>query len=314
MRIPLVIPSAAAPWDVITIGENSVDFVALVGTFPTPNSKQQVQRLTRLPGGQMATAAAACATLGWRTRYLGTFGDDDLGAFGRDSLQRAGVDISIARIVPQAASRTAIVIVDRATTSRTVLWDRDQRLAIDVTSLPPDTFSASRLLIVDATDLDASVPAARLARAAGVVTIADVDAPAPQLGDFLADVDVIVAAESLPSALTGRAETGAALEALARESGAPLVVVTLGEEGSLARCADREIRTPGFGVDCVDSTGAGDAFRAGLAAGLLTATEVEDVLVYANAVAALNCRGLGARGALPTRDEVDALRATRQNR
>ena len=97
---------------------------------------------------------------------------------------------------------------------------------------------------------------------------------------------------------------------MAREFEAPLVCVTLGQEGSLARVAGREIRTPAFAVDCVDSTGAGDAFRGGFAAGVPAVRrtrDIEDVLRYANAVAALNCRALGARGGLPTADEVNRL-------
>jgi sugar/nucleoside kinase (ribokinase family) len=65
-------------------------------------------------------------------------------------------------------------------------------------------------------------------------------------------------------------------------------------------------------VDCVDSTGAGDAFRGGFAAGCLRTPngDIEDVLRYANAVAALNCRALGARSAIPTLEEVETLLAT----
>ena len=102
-----------------------------------------------------------------------------------------------------------------------------------------------------------------------------------------------------------------ALAAMAGEYGTPLVAVTLGEEGSLARCGGREIRTPAFRVTCVDSTGAGDAFHGGFVAACLRAPDgdVADVMAYANAVAALNCRGLGARGGMPTREEVDQLLA-----
>jgi sugar/nucleoside kinase (ribokinase family) len=98
---------------------------------------------------------------------------------------------------------------------------------------------------------------------------------------------------------------------LARDSGAPFVCVTMGEEGSLARCGGREIRTAGFPTDCVDTTGAGDVFRGAFIAGCLRAPDgdIEDVLRYANAAASLNCRGLGARGALPTAGEVEALLA-----
>ena len=100
---------------------------------------------------------------------------------------------------------------------------------------------------------------------------------------------------------------------MARDFGAALVCVTLGAEGSLAWCGGREVRTPPFPVDCVDSTGAGDAFRGAFAAACLASPEgaIEDVLSYANAVAALNCRALGARGGLPTRDEVQQLMLAR---
>ena len=100
---------------------------------------------------------------------------------------------------------------------------------------------------------------------------------------------------------------------IAREFGAPLVCATLGAQGSLAWCNGREIRTPAFPVDCLDSTGAGDAFRGAFAAGCLKLAggHIEDVLSYANAVSALNCRALGARGGLPRAEEVEQLMLAR---
>ncbi len=102
----------------------------------------------------------------------------------------------------------------------------------------------------------------------------------PGIGDLLQHIDAIIAAQDFPTALTGHEELGRALEAMAREFGAPLVCVTLGEEGSLARCSGREIRTPAFPVDCVDSTGAGDVFRGAFAAACLRQPDgdIEDVL------------------------------------
>jgi len=136
-----------------------------------------------------------------------------------------------------------------------------------------------------------------------------VDKVRPGLNDLLQHIDAIIASEGFPTELTGYDEPGRALEAIAREFQTPLVCITLGDQGSLARCAGREYRTPAFSVDCVDSTGAGDAFRGGFTAGCLRAPtgNVADVLTYANAVAALNCRALGARGGAPTPDEVEQL-------
>jgi sugar/nucleoside kinase (ribokinase family) len=85
--------------------------------------------------------------------------------------------------------------------------------------------------------------------------------------------------------------------------------VTLGAEGSLARCRGREIRTRSFAIDCVDSTGAGDVFRGGFMSGCLRwpEGEIEIVLEYANAAGALGCRAIGARGGLPTAGDIDGL-------
>ena len=69
-----------------------------------------------MPGGQIATAmATACARLGWRTRYIGSFGDDELGALSRESLMREGVDVSAARTVAGATNQFAVVLVDART-------------------------------------------------------------------------------------------------------------------------------------------------------------------------------------------------------
>jgi sulfofructose kinase len=142
-----------------------------------------------------------------------------------------------------------------------------------------------------------------------MLTIVDVEKARLGIADLLHQIDAIIAAESFPAELTGYGDLGRALEAIEHDFRAPLVCVTLGKEGSLARSRGREIRTSAFTVTSIDTTGAGDAFRGGFAAGCLRNPdgELEDALRYANAVAALNCRALGARGGLPTPDEVDAL-------
>jgi sulfofructose kinase len=313
VRIPFSIPSAGTrPFDVAGFGLNSIDLVTVVAEFPVPNTKQRLQRFARLPGGQVATAMAACARLGWRASYIGSFGDDDLGELSRQSLTREGVNIAASRTIPGASNQFAVVLVDARSGERTVLWDRHPALSIDPAEVSKAAVTSGRMLIVDCHQTAASAQAARYAKDAGIPTIVDVEKVRPGILDLLQHIDVIIAAEEFPSALTGHDSPGRALESLAREFGATLACVTLGMHGSLAWCNGREIRTPSFSVDCVDSTGAGDAFRGAFAAGclLMPDGEVEDVLSYANAVAALNCRALGARGGLPTPDEVGQLMQT----
>jgi sulfofructose kinase len=314
VQLPFQIPSRRPDgFDVVTLGLNSIDLLAVVSGYPARNSKQHLDHFTQLPGGQMATAAAVCARLGWRARYVGSFGDDALGAQGRETLASEGVDLQAAWDVPGASSQFAVIIVDASTGERTVLWNRDPRLAIAPEQVRREVVTSGRMLLVDCQDTLAATQAARYAREAAIPTVLDVETVRDGIGDLLSLCDVIIAAQQFPSALTGYAETGRALAAIAGEYNAPLVVVTLGDEGSLTWCGGQEFHTPAFPVACVDSTGAGDAFHGGFVAACLRHPpgEVEHLLSYANAVAGLNCRALGARGGMPTASEVEALLVTR---
>jgi len=314
VRLPIAIaPAASRPFDVVTVGLNSIDLVALVEHYPASNSKQRLESYAKRPGGQMATAAAVCARLGLRARYIGAFGSDDLAVMGRQSLTAEGVDVSAAWDVAGATSQFAVIIVDASTGERTVLWNRHPGLTMRAEQIDPAAVTSGRMLLVDCHETPAATEAARVARSAGIPTVVDVEKVREGIHDLLAQIDCIIAAEAFPEALTGFGDPGRALAAIAAEYRAPIVAVTLGEEGSLALCGGREIRTPAFRVACVDSTGAGDAFHGGFVAACLRNpdAEVEEVLAYANAVAALNCRALGARGGLPTAAEVDAMLMSR---
>jgi sulfofructose kinase len=314
VRVPFRVPPPnSRPFDIVGFGLNSIDLLTVVAEYPVSNTKQRLQRFARLPGGQMGTATTACARLGWKARYVGSFGDDMFGSLSRESLVQAGVDVSAARTVPGATNQFAVVLVDARSGERTVLWDRDPALATDPAAVSQEAVTSGRLLMMDCHEPVAAAQAARFARDAGLPTILDVEKVRPAIADLLQNVDAIIAAQTFPTALTGYEQLGHAIEAIGREFNAALVCVTLGPEGSLTWCNGREIRTKAFQVDCVDTTGAGDAFRGGFAAACLLEPngDLEDALAYANATAALNCRALGARGGLPTAAEVEQLLVAR---
>jgi sugar/nucleoside kinase (ribokinase family) len=314
VRIPFTIPARhTRPFDVAGLGLNSIDLLAVVAEFPASNTKQRLQRFAKMPGGQIATALTVCARLGWSTCYVGSFGDDDFGRLSRESLESEGVDVSAARTVHGARNQFAVVLVDARTGERTVLWDRDPALVMAASDVPTDAVTSGRILIVDCHETVAATQAAKRARDAGIPTVIDVEKVRPGIGELLQHIDAIIAAEEFPSALTGYEDPGRAIELMAREFGATLTCVTLGAQGSLAWCGGRQIRTPGFRVDCVDSTGAGDVFRGAFVAACLRAPdgEVEDALAFANASAALNCRALGARAGIPRLEEVEQLMTAR---
>ena len=309
--MPIALPTAAGrSFDVVGFGLNMTDLLVVVERFPLPDSKQPVRRQTYSPGGQAASAMVACARLGWRARYVGCFGDDEHGRQGRSSLADEGVDVDTCRVAPDTPNGLSVILVDERTGERTVLWSRDPGLRLGPGDVAPAAVCAGRALLVDCHETAAATAAARHARRAGVRTVVDVEHVRDGIDALLAEIDVIITARDFPAALTGESRPGAALRAIRDAYRPALVCMTLGAEGSLALVGDGEVRTPAFRVRVVDTTGAGDVFRGGFIAGWLRAggdAQVEDVLRYANAVAALKCRGLGAREASPTPAEVEAL-------
>lgn len=306
MRLP-PLPGSDRPFDVITLGLNSLDIVAVVPSHPVAGGKTRIERLAHLPGGQSASAAVGCARLGWRTQYIGTYGDDDAARVGIESLERDGVDTALVKRIPGATSHTSLVLVDSRTGDRTVIWYRDPRLAMAAADVPVDAVRSARVLLVDDHEPLAASVAARAARAADVRTVIDVEKLRPGTEELLEHIDIIIAAEAFPSELTGLSDLGAALREMARRFEPSLTCTTLGPRGSLSLVDGKEVRTPAFDVHVTDTTGAGDAFRSGFIAGWLRAgndANVHDVLRYAHGVAALNCRGLGARDGLPVHAEV----------
>ncbi len=290
----------AASFDVVGLGECSMDEVWLVDGLPAAGSKVRAVRRERLGGGQVATAMVACARLGLRAAYVCAVGDD------------AAVDVSGLSVVAGGATRTALILVDVASGERTIVEHRDAAVALDPAALPLDLLRQACVLHLDATEITASVTAARAARELGLVVSLDVDQVAPgldhlALDQLLALVDACITSAALPCQLTGEADLERALAKLRQRTG-PFVAATLGERGSLALDGDRVTRAPALTVPVVDTTSAGDAFHAAVVCALLEGMTAAETLRFANAAAALTCRDLGRRGC-PTRAEVEALLA-----
>ena len=298
-------------FDVVGFGLNTIDLIAVVGQYPEPDSKQQLADFVERPGGQVATAMTTCARLGWRARYVGRFGDDARGGLARLSLRQEGVDLSACEDIAAPQPVSLILVDDDG--RRTVLWSRAPTLNMDAADVDPEVVTSGRVLLVDCHQTAAATRAAGAARRSGVPTMIDVEKVRPGIEELLAEIDLLITSRTFPEAFTGVCGIGSALAALARRFHPALVCATLGHEGSLAIVKGSEIHTPGFSVPIVDTTGAGDVFRGGFIAGWLAAgsrPQVEDILTYANAVAALKCRALGGRTAIPRRVEVEHLLAS----
>jgi sulfofructose kinase len=298
-----------AEFDVLGFGTNAVDFLIQVPEYPAFNSKVELTDYVQAAGGEVATTVVGLQRLGLRTAYAGRFGSDQAGDFGMLSLKEEGVDIGYAEQISGANTQIAFIIVDVRSGERTVIWQRDKKLAYSEPEAPVDAVNRAKIVHLTPHDAAACRRMAERARDAGVLVSLDIDNFFDGTVELLPLVDVLIASAEFPRKLLGIDDVRLALQELKKRFGCRIVGVTLGEAGSLLLCGDTFIETSGFAVPggCRDTTGAGDAFRVGFLYGLLRGESVEESARLANAVAALKCRQVGARTALPDESELRSL-------
>lgn len=287
-------------WDVVGVGENSVDVV-----YGLAGRKRCVS-----PGGQVATTLCTCAALGLRAAYVGTFGHDENARLGRDELERRGVHTGTAW-TRYAPNRCAVILVDERG-DRTVFWQRDPALRLRPEEIVPDVITRATLLHVDNVDEDAAIRAARIARDAGMHVTTDIDQVTPRTMDLVRAATIPILAEHVPHALTGDGNLERALRTLGGDRKG-MMCVTLGARGAMLLDEDRLHHASALAVDTVDTTGAGDVFRGAFIYALLRGDAPEGILRYANAAAAASCTRAGAIGGVPTLEEVDDYFFNRTN-
>jgi len=298
-----------APLDVLGLGESSVDHVNLLPAAPLARgtaSKLRISSAFDAAGGQIASMLAACSGLGLRAGYLGPLGNDDNGRLIRAELERRHVDLSHV-ITRDAPARFAIILVDESTGERTVLWHRDPGLDIADGEIDPDVLTA-RVVHLDDVDEQAAIRTAQMATARGITVTSDLDRVTEHTHTLVSSVSIPIFAEHVPPTLTGERDPERALRKL-RKAHPGLLCVTLGTAGSMALDGDRLIHVPAFSVHAVDTTGAGDVFRAGFVYAFLAGRPTVDVLRFANAAAAVSCTRLGAMSSAPALQEVEQMLA-----
>ncbi|KQY54714.1 ribokinase [Lysobacter sp. Root494] len=290
---------------VLVAGSANLDFVVRAPHVPAPGETVLGHGFAMFPGGKGANQAVACARAGGAaTRMLLALGDDAQALPLEASLRDAGVELHIQRT--HAPTGTAFICVgDDAENAITVVPGANAELRAEHL---PDLTGVDVLLLQLESPL-ASVGAwAKQAHASGVRVVLNT-APAPRapLPPALLDaVDLLIVNEGELAAMTG--SSGTIVERVARLRVAG-VVVTLGARGCYARIGGHALLQPGFVVDAIDTTGAGDTFCGTLAAGLASRMPEEEAVRRACAASALACTRLGAQASVPARSEVEALAA-----
>src|SRR5690606_34097388 len=132
--------------------------------------------------------------------------------------------------------------------------------------------------------------------------------------EVLPYVDYLIASTNFPVQWTNERDPFRALERMQKEYGMRVAAMTLGAHGALALEGGKFHYAPAFVVNCVDTTGAGDVFHGAFCYGVLEGWPLDQTLELSNAMAALNCKAIGARGGVRTLAEAKELIAAGERR
>jgi ribokinase len=296
---------------VAVLGGAAMDLVAEVETLPQRDGISLARSYECFPGGSAANVAVGLARLGCSVGFLGKLGDDAYGrallaSFADEGVDTGGVIVEAGRpsavcfIAVDAQGERIIVALPGA-----AVIERPEELALD-------SLRGVQALYVGPSLAEVAIRAAAAVQENGGAVFYAPGAVEgcqrrPALDAVLECSDVLVVSRAEALVLTGCEAPDAAAGAL-REMGATVVVQTLGGEGALVAEAARLTRVPAFEVPHVkDTTGAGDAFAAGLVAGFLDGLGWEGAARMGCATAALKIGHLGARSGLPGQEPVLAL-------
>ncbi len=285
-------------FDVVGVGLNATDTLLLVPQFPPYGGKAPYVDEILSPGGQVASAMVTCAKLGLRTKYIGSVGDDERGQILIESLESWGIDLSHVQRRSDCPNQSAYIVIDQTTGERTILWKRPDCLRIDPEHITPDQICCAKLLHIDGHDTPAVAHAARIARENDVPVTVDVDTIYHGFDRVLPYVDYLIASTNFPTEWTSQRDPFLALELIQKEYGMRVASMTLGPYGAMALYEGKFHYSPAFVVDCRDTTGAGDVFHGAFGYAVIHGYSLDQALDFSNAMAALNCKKLGAQGGI----------------
>lgn len=318
-------------YDVVAFGENLIDFV--------PAKEQTEDKLTfsGFPGGAPANVLACVARLGGKTSFITKVGNDVFGRFLLKTFHQYQIDTSHVILSDEYPTTLAFVALDEAG-DREFSFYRNQTADVMVNRSEVDVDVLRQTRVFHFGSLSLTSPVARdttfylleLAKKENVCISYDPNLRASlwksleeakeQMLQGMRWADIVKVSEEEIQFLTGIEDIKEGAKALYRDYGLKLLVVTLGKNGCLWYANGEFGKAEGFPVNAVDTVGAGDAFFGSVLSGLLRydfsqlesmkASELYDVMRFANAVAAVSTTRHGGISSLPSRSEVSKFLGT----
>jgi sugar/nucleoside kinase (ribokinase family) len=307
-------PASSPLFDILTIGEINVDLILGHDAQPIFGQFEKVvDDATLTAGGSGTIFAMGAAQLGLRVAYCGVVGDDTFGRFMLDRLHQRRIDTRGVIIDPTL--KTGLSVILNVPNDRAILTYLGAIDALRAEMVDVDLLAQSRHIHVTSFFLQHNLRPGLAtllakARAGGATVSLDTNWDPSErwddgLHEVLAHTDIFLPNEQEACAITRTATLDDALARLA--STIPIVAIKKGAAGAICRQGEQVVRDPGFPMQVVDTTGAGDSFNGGFLYGLLHSWELADALALGCACGALSTQAAGGTAAQPTLARAQAL-------
>jgi ribokinase len=312
----LIAAGGRAMIEAAVLGDINVDVLLPIPAYPAPGGDALTGPIVTRAGGSAANTAIALAKLGVAVKMIGRVGEDDWAAIALRALAEAGVDTSDVQRDARAATGMMFVPVT-PDGERTMFGHRGANVHTDPAPIDAALFDGARMLhvsgyaLLEAPQREAALRAIDLAERNRVAVSLDVGVlPAANMAGeirrLLPRLSICVLGVD-EARLLVEAEAPSDLLAALLATGVQTVGLKLGADGCLIGDATGAHHLPAFAVETVDTTGAGDAFGAGLIFGRLRGLSLPATGLLANALGSLATTVWGAGPALPGRVEASAL-------
>lgn len=293
---------------IAVVGSFNADLTATMERMPRPGETVHGRRFSIGPGGKGSNQAVAAARLGAEVTFIGCIGQDVFASYALDMWREEGINTEFVIQDAELSTGVAPIFVDESGENSIVVV-LGANLALDrqdVEAAAGAIAAADVLLAQLEIDYETVAYALQVAKRQGTRTILN---PAPagklpletiRLADFLTPNETEL---EILSNGTGTSPEKTAASLLAFEG--QTIIVTLGAAGALAVSRAGTTPVPGYPVDAVDTTGAGDSFNGALAVALAEGKALVEAIQFANAAAALCVTRPGAAASMPARQEVE---------
>lgn len=299
------------PPSIVVVGSYATGLTLKVKRLPSPGETVLASGYRVDYGGKGSNQAVGCARLGVEVRLVARIGRDNFGDMALRLYREEGIDVGFVRQTPEHPTGVGFILVEAGTGNNSIAIDpgaNDLLSAADIAECESAFAGASVVLTQLEIPVEAAEAALSRGRAEGAITVLNPAPVRPLPASLLRLVDVLTPNQTEARVLTGRSpEAQAAPEEVAQDlirAGVKNVVMTLGEHGALIVTQSSSKRVPAVPVTAVDTTGAGDAFNAGLATALGSGESLQSAVEFAVITGALAVTKEGVIPSLHRRDEV----------